>query len=202
MKLKTLCLIAGAAFMVAVSAPVTTMPVWAAKGGAVRMSAPKSAPMAPAKTTPNTGSGSNSQSTLNQNAKTQQQTKANTNTTGQSKANTNTTTQSSSRWGGIMRNVGLLAGGMFLGSMLSSLFGFGNMGFMADMLGMLFNIILLLVILSLAVRLWRKFRGRKQHQEDDAYRRGYEAAMRQKRQNDAYTTIDVTPIDDDTKHKK
>lgn len=192
MKLKTLCLIAGAAFMVAVSAPVTTMPVWAAKGGAVRMSAPKSAPMAPAKTTPNTGSGSNSQSTLNQNAKTQQQTKA----------NTNTTTQSSSRWGGIMRNVGLLAGGMFLGSMLSSLFGFGNMGFMADMLGMLFNIILLLVILSLAVRLWRKFRGRKQHQEDDAYRRGYEAAMRQKRQDDAYTTIDVTPIDDDTKHKK
>lgn len=201
MRIKTLCLIAGAALMVAVSAPAATMPVWAAKGGAVRMSAPKSAPMAPAKKTPNTGSGTNSQSTRNQNAKTQQQTRPNTNTTTQNQARTNTA-QSSSRWGSAMRNIGLLAGGMFLGSMLSSLFGWGNMGFMADILGVLFNIILLLVILSLASRLWQKFRRRKQNPDDDAYRRGYEAAMRQKRQDDAYTTIDVTPIDDDTKHKK
>ena len=76
MKRKTLSLIAGAALLFATAVPAASMPVWAAKGGAVRMAAPKSAPMAPAKTTPN-GSGTNSQSTLNQNAKTQQQARPN-----------------------------------------------------------------------------------------------------------------------------
>ena len=65
--------------------------------------------------------------------------------------------------------------------MLSSLFGWGNMGFMADILGVMFNIILLLVIVSLISHLWRKFRGKKNTSDDDAYRRGYEAAMREER---------------------
>ncbi len=200
MKRKTLSLIAGAALLFATAVPAASMPVWAAKGGAVRMAAPKSAPLAPAKTTPN-GSGTNSQSTLNQNAKTQQQARPNTNTTAQTQSRANTA-QSSSRWGSAMRNIGLLAGGMFLGSMLSSLFGWGSMGWMADILGVLFNIILVLVIISLISRLWRKFRGRKGSREDDAYRRGYEAAMRSKHGKDGYTTIDVTPLDKDTHTKR
>ena len=160
------------------------------------MAAPKTAPPAAApKSTPN-GSGAGTQRTANPNQT--QQARPNTNTTAQNAARTN---QSSSRWGSAMRNIGLLAGGMFLGSMLSSLFGWGNMGFMADILGVLFNIILLLVIISILSSLWRKFRGRKGSREDDAYRRGYEAAMRNKRQEDGYTTIDVTPLDED-KHKK
>ena len=160
------------------------------------MAAPKTAPPAVApKSTPN-GSGAGTQRTANPNQT--QQARPNTNTTAQNAARTN---QSSSRWGSAMRNIGLLAGGMFLGSMLSSLFGWGNMGFMADILGVLFNIILLLVIISILSSLWRKFRGRKGSREDDAYRRGYEAAMRNKRQEDGYTTIDVTPLDED-KHKK
>lgn len=198
MKRKTVCMIVGAALLLAVAMPAATMPTWAAKGGSVRMAAPKSAPMAPAKNTPNSA-GTNSQSTPNQN-KTQQQARPNTNTAAQNQARANTA-QSSSRWGSAMRNIGLLAGGMFLGSMLSSLFGWGNMGFMADILGVLFNIILLLVIISLVSRLWQKFKGRKGQREDDAYRRGYEAAMRRKHNEDTYTTIDVTPLDDD-KHKK
>lgn len=199
MKRKTLSLIAGAALLVATAVPAASMPVWAAKGGAVRMAAPKSAPMTPAKTAPN-GSGTNSQSTLNQNAKTQQA-RPNTNTTAQTQSRANTQ-QSTSRWGSAMRNIGLLAVGMFLGSMLSSLFGWGSMGWMADILGVLFNIILVLVIISLISRLWRKFRGRKGSREDDAYRRGYEAAMRNKHREDGYTTIDVTPLDKDTRNKR
>ena len=196
MKGKTLSIIAGAALLFATAVPAASMPVWAAKGGAVRMAAPKTAPPAAApKSTPN-GSGAGSQRTANPNQT--QQARPNTNTTAQNAARTN---QSSSRWGSAMRNIGLLAGGMFLGSMLSSLFGWGNMGFMADILGVLFNIILLLVIISILSSLWRKFRGRKGGREDDAYRRGYEAAMRNKRQEDGYTTIDVTPLDED-KHKK
>lgn len=196
MKGKTLSIIAGAALLFATAVPAASMPVWAAKGGAVRMAAPKTAPPAAApKSTPN-GSGAGTQRTANPNQ--MQQARPNTNTTAQNAARTN---QSSSRWGSAMRNIGLLAGGMFLGSMLSSLFGWGNMGFMADILGVLFNIILLLVIISILSSLWRKFRGRKGGREDDAYRRGYEAAMRNKRQEDGYTTIDVTPLDED-KHKK
>lgn len=196
MKGKTLSIIAGAALLFATAVPAASMPVWAAKGGAVRMAAPKTAPPAAApKSTPN-GSGVGTQRTANPNQT--QQARPNTNTTAQNAARTN---QSSSRWGSAMRNIGLLAGGMFLGSMLSSLFGWGNMGFMADILGVLFNIILLLVIISILSSLWRKFRGRKGSREDDAYRRGYEAAMRNKRQEDGYTTIDVTPLDED-KHKK
>ncbi len=196
MKGKTLSIIAGAALLFATAVPAASMPVWAAKGGAVRMAAPKTAPPAAApKSTPN-GSGAGTQRTANPNQT--QQARPNTNTTAQNAARTN---QSSSRWGSAMRNIGLLAGGMFLGSMLSSLFGWGNMGFMADILGVLFNIILLLVIISILSSLWRKFRGRKGGREDDAYRRGYEAAMRNKRQEDGYTTIDVTPLDED-KHKK
>ncbi len=196
MKGKTLSIIAGAALLFATAVPAASMPVWAAKGGAVRMAAPKTAPPAAApKSTPN-GSGAGTQRTANPNQT--QQARPNTNTTAQNAARTN---QSSSRWGSAMRNIGLLAGGMFLGSMLSSLFGWGNMGFMADILGVLFNIILLLVIISILSSLWRKFRGRKGSREDDAYRRGYEAAMRNKRQEDGYTTIDVTPLDED-KHKK
>lgn len=196
MKGKTMSIIAGAALLFATAVPAASMPVWAAKGGAVRMAAPKTAPPAAApKSTPN-GSGAGTQRTANPNQT--QQARPNTNTTAQNAARTN---QSSSRWGSAMRNIGLLAGGMFLGSMLSSLFGWGNMGFMADILGVLFNIILLLVIISILSSLWRKFRGRKGGREDDAYRRGYEAAMRNKRQEDGYTTIDVTPLDED-KHKK
>lgn len=196
MKGKTLSIIAGAALLFATAVPAASMPVWAAKGGAVRMAAPKTAPPAAApKSTPN-GSGAGTQRTANPNQT--QQARPNTNTTAQNAARTN---QSSSRWGSAMRSIGLLAGGMFLGSMLSSLFGWGNMGFMADILGVLFNIILLLVIISILSSLWRKFRGRKGGREDDAYRRGYEAAMRNKRQEDGYTTIDVTPLDED-KHKK
>ena len=43
------------------------------------------------------------------------------------------------RWGNMMRHVGLLAGGMMLGSLLGNMFGFGAAGFMSDLFGLMIN---------------------------------------------------------------
>lgn len=71
------------------------------------------------------------------------------------------TANSPSPWGGIMRNVGLLAGGMLLGGLLSSLFGMGASGLFADILGLLANVAIFFGIFMLGKFLWNKFRRRK-----------------------------------------
>ena len=45
--------------------------------------------------------------------------------------------------GGFMRNFGMFGGGMLLGSMLGGLFGFGQAGMFANVMGMIFNVLLL-----------------------------------------------------------
>ncbi|SJZ98914.1 hypothetical protein [Megasphaera cerevisiae] len=185
-------------FMVITFVPSMSSPSYAAKGGGVRMSAPasKALPTAPQKTSPNTNSSAKGTGTTGAQSQTGQ---PKTDTQAGTQAKTN---QTGSAWGGTMRNIGLLAGGMFLGSMLSSLFGWGNMGFMADILGVLFNVVLVMVVVSLGMSLWRKFRNRRSSsRNDDAYRRGYEEAMREKERRETYT-IDITPSDDDRKYKK
>ena len=59
-----------------------------------------------------------------------------------------------------MRGIGLFAGGMFLGSMLSSLFGLGNFGWAADFLGLLFNVVLIYVLFKAVSAVWRAIRDR------------------------------------------
>ncbi len=78
-----------------------------------------------------------------------------------------TTQQSGSRWGSALRNIGLFAGGMFLGSMLSSMFGFGMGSMFADILGALFNIVLIAVVVMLLMALFRRFFGKKK--DDNVY---------------------------------
>lgn len=77
----------------------------------------------------------------------------------------NTTQQSSSRWGSALRNIGLFAGGMFLGSMLSNMFGMG--GFMGDILGLIANVVLIGIVVMIIMALYRKFFGKKT--EGNAY---------------------------------
>lgn len=194
MKLKKIAVLCLAGLVIAAAAPVVSTPVFAARGG-VRVSAPKALPSG------SKGTVRNNTTNRTTNNQTNQQPRQNAQ---QANARTNaqTRTNQSSGWGSAMRNIGLLAGGMFLGSMLSSLFGWGNMGFMADILGVMFNIILLLVIVSLISHLWRKFRGKKNTSDDDAYRRGYEAAMREERFRHKGMTIDVKPIDDDKEDRR
>ena len=133
-----------------ITAPVY-QPVQAAKGG-IRMSAPRSAPAAPApKATPKTNTNNNTSSAQSQ---TRNQSTA-------PRTNANTTTNRSSACGGAMRGIGLFAGGMFLGSMLSSLFGLGNFGWAADFLGLLFNVVLIYVLFKAVSAVWRAIRDRR-----------------------------------------
>lgn len=75
--------------------------------------------------------------------------------------------QSGTRWGNIMRNVGLFAGGMAVGGLLSHLLGGGSVGasgapsMMGDILGLLVNLAILVAIVLGARTLWNRFRAKK-----------------------------------------
>ncbi|SDE52568.1 hypothetical protein [Sporomusa acidovorans] len=66
--------------------------------------------------------------------------------------------------GGFLRNIGLLGGGMLLGSMLGNMFGFGNSGLFANILGMIFNVMILAGIFMAGRFLWEKFKNRNSQQ--------------------------------------
>ncbi|MCH4166844.1 MAG: hypothetical protein LKF74_04530 [Megasphaera sp.] len=193
---KTVVLLAAAALLMVPAVLPAGMTAYAAKGGGgVRMSRPaapaqKSLPATTQKTTGNTTTKSNDTTNA-----------AKSNAQQQSRTNTTANQNRSSTIGSAMRNIGLFAGGMFLGSMLSNLFGWGGMGFMSDILGILANIAIVLAIVMIVRALWRKFKG-KSNQEDD-YRKGYEAAMRDQnhddgqtmhRQEDTFQPIDISNL--------
>ena len=99
---------------------------------------------------------------------------------------TGTTANTGSRWGNTMRNIGLLAGGMMLGSLLGHLFGFGMGGFMSDILGLLMNVVIFGAIFMLIRLAIQKFKGRKREEQDPYHQRYASAARREK-------PINVTP---------
>ena len=79
---------------------------------------------------------------------------------------------------------------MFLGSMLSHLFGGMGGGMMADIMGLIMNV-LMLGIAFMAIRwLWNKFRNRNNGQ--NAYRSNMQ------NMNQRQEPIDVTPRQDNT----
>ena len=110
---------------------------YAAKGGA-KMSIPKSAPAPKAPAAGVTSNGSTSKSVSgngssyapSKDAKSLEKNAPAANAKSNAAA-ANANTQSSSRLGSIMRGIGIFAGGMLLGSMLSHLFGMGS-GMFAD----------------------------------------------------------------------
>ena len=64
--------------------------------------------------------------------------------------------------------IGLFAGGMMLGSMLSHLFGGLGGGMMADILGLVMNILMVAAVFLILRWAWNKFRGRGK--ETNVYR--------------------------------
>ncbi|MCX7779569.1 MAG: hypothetical protein N2491_01485 [Negativicutes bacterium] len=62
--------------------------------------------------------------------------------------------------GGFWRNAGLFGSGMLLGGLLGNMFGFGHMGFMASLLGVLINILFLAAIIAAIRWVWLKFKNR------------------------------------------
>ena len=75
------------------------------------------------------------------------------------KSNTNAAAnaQKSTGWGSAMRTMGMLAGGMLLGSMLSHLFGFGGAGLFADIMGLVMNLVIIAAIICLLNFVVRRF---------------------------------------------
>ena len=144
---------------------------YAAKGGA-KMSIPKSAPAPKAPAAGATSNGSTSKSVSgngssyapSKDAKSLEKNAPAANAKSNAAA-ANANTQSSSRLGSIMRGIGIFAGGMLLGSMLSHLFGMGS-GMFADILGLLMNG-LLIVVAIMAVRwLWTSASSSRDYRQD------------------------------------
>ena len=196
MKLKKLAAAVMAGLMVATAVPMVTAVTadtatvaYAAKGGAKlgggAKSAPKpaapkaSAPASNSKSVSGNGEGykpSKDAKSLDKNAPAAN---SKSNTAGTANA------QSGRRWGSALRNIGLLAGGMMLGSLLASMFGGLGGGLLADILGVVMNVILVFAAIMVIKWLWNKFRGRKN--EGNVYRSSMrDLNMRQEPQ-------DVTP---------
>ena len=87
----------------------------------------------------------------------------------QSNTVNNAAKQSSSPFGGAMRSIGLLAGGMMLGSMLGSMFGMN--GFMSDILGLMMNVLIFGAVILLGKTLWDKFKSKRNEDENPSNRR-------------------------------
>ena len=141
MKLKKIgVMLVAAAFVVSAGAGTAD----AAKGGG-RISVPKvSAPKA------STPKPSKKADQYKENAPAA---KSNTNAASNAAANA----QKSTGWGSAMRTMGMLAGGMLLGSMLSHLFGFGGAGLFADIMGLVMNLVIIAAIICLLNFVVRRF---------------------------------------------
>ena len=180
--------------------------VYAAKGGVrIAPSAPKAAPAAPKATSPDTHksvSGNGGSYAPSKSAKDLEKTAPGANAGTNAKAGTNAaaSTQSGSRLGSIMRGVGLLAGGMFLGSMLSHLFGFGT-GMMSDMLGLLMNILLFAVAFMVIRALLRRFLGGSRSSRND-YQQHWQAPLQTHAQSQRRPdVIDIQPSESRSTHE-
>ena len=180
--------------------------VYAAKGGVrIAPSAPKAAPAAPKATSPDTHksvSGNGGSYAPSKSAKDLEKTAPGANAGTNAKAGTNAaaSTQSGSRLGSIMRGVGLLAGGMFLGSMLSHLFGFGT-GMMSDMLGLLMNILLFAVAFMVIRALLRRFLGGSRSSRND-YQQHWQAPLQTHAQSQRRPdVIDIQPSESRSMHE-
>jgi predicted lipid-binding transport protein (Tim44 family) len=68
--------------------------------------------------------------------------------------------------GGFLRNAALLGGGMLLGGMLGSMFGFGNMGFLSTILGILINVMLVVGVVMGIRYLWNKFKNKDKERKN------------------------------------
>ena len=77
------------------------------------------------------------------------------------KSNTNAGMGQSNTSGGFMRNLGMLAGGMMLGGLLSNMFGLGGSGFFDLFFGVLANVVLFGGMIMLISFIWRKIKEKR-----------------------------------------
>lgn len=154
--------------------------------------APRPKPAAPKPAAPQQNARPNQQYTPSQKASEAPGTAPKANA-GANTANAPAAAQQDARWGGAMRSIGLLAGGMMLGNLLGHLFGFGAGSFMADVLGLLANVAIFVAVFLLARMLWAKFRASSSGAEENPYQRGGETPRAQTAAKPDFPIRDIRP---------
>ncbi|BBB91988.1 MAG TPA: hypothetical protein PKA28_06070 [Methylomusa anaerophila] len=76
----------------------------------------------------------------------------------QSTPQTAQTPQQQPSSGGFLRNMGMFGGGMLLGGLLGGMLGFGNAGMFASLMGVLFNVLLVVGVFMAGRYLWDRFK--------------------------------------------
>lgn len=69
--------------------------------------------------------------------------------------------------GGFWRNAGIFGSGMLLGGMLGHMFGFGNSGFFASLMGMIINVLFLLALIAAGRWVWNYFKNKDRDKREE-----------------------------------
>jgi predicted lipid-binding transport protein (Tim44 family) len=64
-----------------------------------------------------------------------------------------------------LRSAAMIGGGMLLGSMLGNMFGFGSSGMFAEIIGLLFNILIVVLIFLAGRYAWMRYKAGKDKKE-------------------------------------
>ncbi|MBP1763293.1 MAG: hypothetical protein H6Q65_351 [Firmicutes bacterium] len=137
----------------------------AAVSGSKRSSAPKSSPSI---SQPSTGSSSTSTSTT---SGYKPSAPASSYSDKAPAAATKTQQQAQQSTGSsFLRNAGMFGGGMLLGSMLGSMFGFGSSGMFASIMGMLFNVMAIGLLFMAGRYLWNRFQESRRKKDEQRLR--------------------------------
>lgn len=65
--------------------------------------------------------------------------------------------------GGFLRTIGMVGSGMLIGGLLGNMFGFGHSAMLTSLIGILFNILVLVGILMVGRYLWNRFKTGRAH---------------------------------------
>lgn len=74
--------------------------------------------------------------------------------------------QQQSTGSSFLRNAAMIGGGMLLGSMLGNMFGFGANGMFAEIIGVLFNLMLVFLVVFGIRYAWNRYRASKEEKEN------------------------------------
>ena len=70
--------------------------------------------------------------------------------------------QTQSTGNGFLRSAAMFGGGMLMGSMLGNMFGFGSNNMFSEILGLLFNVMIVVLLFKAALYIWNRFRANRQ----------------------------------------
>jgi predicted lipid-binding transport protein (Tim44 family) len=70
--------------------------------------------------------------------------------------------QQQSTGNSFLRSAAMFGGGMLMGSMLGNMFGFGSNGMFSEILGLLFNVLIVVLLFKAALYIWNRFRANRQ----------------------------------------